>query len=144
MCYRTAILANILIPERSPGSNRYTRPKAPDDVIFIADKMMSSCTLDHTKQHLQNCIKDLELHVTLPSCIVDLWSILDTEKHLVMAFLLSLHSEVKDPGLLDLISRLTSLLLQIEVSGCRGTGVPRRLSECFCVKSLFYWCLQHR
>ena len=38
-----------------------------------------------------------------------------------MAFLLSLHSEVKDPGLLDLISRLTSLLLQIEVSGCRGT-----------------------
>ena len=30
---------------------------------------------------------------------------------------LSHHSEVKDPELLELISRLTSLLLQIEVSG---------------------------
>jgi len=33
------------------------------------------------------------------------------------AILFSHHSEVKDPELLELISRLTSLLLQIEVSG---------------------------
>ena len=54
---------------------------------------------------------------------------MEIRTHLVIAVLFSLHSEVKDPGLLDLISRLTSLLLQIEVSGSRDVTL------CSCASS---------
>ena len=75
---------------------------------------------DKPKRPLASCF-----HYILLVCVL-------IRTHLVIAVLFSLRSEVKDPGLLDLISRLTSLLLQIEVSGSRDVTL---CSLCSCASS---------